>query len=328
MQNPAGRRVCLLDMDRFAHRSSSFKLALLIISGLLWAPPSYAQQRDIRDAMDIVDDAVRVVRREGGRCERSVKRDLQDLQDDLRDLRRDPNRRGLRRTRRHLRDLQDHARDCPRDLDRKLRRARRAIDDALERLDGDKDRDRDRDRGRDRDRRTKKPKKNTKVPYMSFKKDCLEMWFMYRFIVTTTNKATDRNPVDQLSRVACESGLGAGEQRWPNGRTARFANGEWRYPSGRTAKFANGEWRYPSGRTAKFANGEWRYPNGRTAKFANGQWRYPNGRNAGNWQAVQAWACGKLGKKGCAKLKSEYDSDVGDWRDYALVEAAYRASKR
>ncbi len=296
----------------------SRRLALLLTFEFsLLCAPSWAARGDIRDALDKVEDAIELVQDEGGRCKRSVLRDLKDLRADLRDLRSKPKRRGLRHARRLIRDLRDHAEDCPRRVQKKLRRAKGAIEDALDALDEVSER---------RTRKAKKPK--SKVPHANFGKDCIEMWFMHRLIQTTTNKAQDLKPVENLSRVACESGLGKGQLRWPNGRTARFANGEWRYPNGRTARFANGEWRYPTGRTAKFANGEWRYPSGRTAKFANGQWRYPNGRNAGTWQSVQAWACGKLGDARCRTLKAHYESDIVDWRDYALVNAAFKADKR
>lgn len=287
----------------------------LVLSMML--VPSFAFANDVRDALDAVKDAIDQVRDEGGRCKKKTLDDLRDLEDELKDAVRSPKKRPLERARRTVKALEEDADVCPRKVGALLREARDAIDEALDALPSE--------RSGGRGGREEAPARNPNVPYDDFGTDCKDTWFMHRFVKTTTNNAKDLELIEAMSAAACASAAPMAETRWPNGLTAKFSNGEWRYPNGLTAKFAEGELRYPSGLTAKFANGEWRYPNGLTAKFADGLWRYPNGQDAGDWRALLAWACQRLGKAECDAVNKEFDSTIPDWRDYALVEMAYRA---
>lgn len=120
---------------------------------------------------------------------------------------------------------------------------------------------------------------------------------MHRFTTTTSNEARALELINSLSEVVCRSGQDLSGHSWPNGQVAK----------------------YPSG--------EWHYLNGQTAKYASGEWHYPNGQVAGDWKALLAWACGRLGKSACDAVHREFDSDIDDWRDYALVDLAYRAGR-
>jgi hypothetical protein len=274
---------------------------------------------DLRDAIDAVEEAIDQVKEEGGRCKKAALEDLKDVRDDLKSQLDDTKKRGLTKISKALDGIEDDAGDaeCPKKISKLVREAQGIVDEVIEGLE-----DGGGGGGKDGGGR------NPNVPFDDFAPDCKDLWFMHRFHRSTSNDTKGLELIEGLSDVACRSGQPLGEHRWPNGHTAKYANGEWRYPNGQTAKYANGEWRYPNGQTAKYANGEWRYVNGQTAKYANGEWRYPNGQTAGDWQALLAWACGALGKDACDGVNREFDSDIPDWRDYALVEMAYRAGAR
>ena len=167
-----------------------------------------------------------------------------------------------------------------------------------------------------------------KYPRGRASKDCREIWFMERLVKTTSNKSNMASTIRSLRKIACKKSSALGAQSWPNGNTAKYSDGTWRYPNGNTAKFTDGTWRYPNGNTAKFSDRTWRYPNGNTARFSDGTWRYPNGNRAGSVEAIQSWACSKLGDRVCDSFDAHRKSSMPEWRMYTLVNMAWRAYKK
>lgn len=303
---------------------------VMFIFGVFFSVDASADER-IRDARDAVKDSIDAVRDEGRRCKRKTLSELKDASRALKKQNRRPRLGKLRILQRELKDVLDEASDsCPGNVTKKIRKALRYLRKAqrvlADRDDQDSDED---DDGDDDDRRKIKEKKKPKwYPTATASKDCRDLWFMERLVLTTNNSPTLRDPIRALRKLACRTNRPMGPQSWPNGATAKFKDGTWRYPNGATAKFQDGTWRYPSGATAKFQDNTWRYQNGSTARFSDGTWRFPNGRRAGSIDALQAWACSKLGDKGCADLEGHLHSAMPEWRMYTLIEMAWWASKK
>ncbi len=273
---------------------------LLSISLLLL--PQSARAGAVDDALEQVEEAIDAVRQEGGRCKRGALGPLEDAQAALESAGKRSRKKALAKAGRALASALDEAEDCPKKVVKQLRQARAALED-------DED---DRAKDDDEEAQPRAAKRSSSVPYADSARDCQDLWFMHRFTARTSNEARALDLIGGLSEIVCRSGQDLGSHTWPNGQTA---------------KYANGEWHYPNGQTAKYANGEWHYPNGQTAKYAGGEWHYPNGQVAGDWKALLAWACGRLGKAACDATHREFDSDIDDWRDYALVDLAYRAGR-
>jgi hypothetical protein len=295
-------------------RRATFTRILSI--SLLLLPQSARAGDAIDDALEQVEDAIARVREEGGRCKRAALGPLEDAQAALESAGKKSRKKAVAKADRALRSALDEADDCPKKILKQLRQAREALED-----------EDDDDAKGDDDAQPRAAKRNPSVPYADSARDCQDLWFMHRFTTTTSNEARALELINSLSEVVCRSGQDLSGHSWPNGQVAKYPSGEWHYLNGQTAKYASGEWHYPNGQTAKYASGEWHYPSGQTAKYASGEWHYPNGQVAGDWKALLAWACGRLGKSACDAVHREFDSDIDDWRDYALVDLAYRAGR-
>jgi hypothetical protein len=105
-----------------------FGCAVFGIAGAAWA-----QGQQVREALDLVRDALERVEDEGGRCRKAIFRDLEDLKGDLRALKDGAGEKALRRAARNARDAARDAREaCGKRVVRLLEDAREELERALE----------------------------------------------------------------------------------------------------------------------------------------------------------------------------------------------------
>ena len=128
-------------------------------------------------------------------------------------------------------------------------------------------------------------------------------------------------------RVAACAASNADNSRWKNGSTAK-RNGRWHFPgSSVTVVAPDGRLAYPSAVTAR-RDGRWFYPNAVSAmnpKLKNPR-QLPSGRDVTE-QQLEQWACKRLTKDQCDAGVNDIASSVGDERELALIEFAWKADR-
>lgn len=264
------------------------------VVGSAQADPAEALDH-IRDAIDLVDD-------EGGKCRKDVMEDLEEIKDLLKDD-------DIDRAAKLIRSVRKDADRCPSKVEKLLSRARRA-------LDSDDTRDEPRKGGR------KAPARRAGLPYADWHADCRDYWLINE---VARHNTSDKAIVSMKAMFgpACDNPNGMGAANYPNGTMAKSAQGDWYYPNGMMAKSSSGAFYYPNGMTVKSQSGDWYYPNGMTA-FGSSTWYYKNGMNAGGFEAVAGQACARS-EAACKVYKLAMQSDVDDWRSYAVVQLETRA---
>lgn len=268
-------------------------IALVLVCSMVGsahAGPSEALDH-IRDAIDLVDE-------EGGKCRKDVMEDLREIKDFLRD-------EDFARASKRIRSLRRDADRCPAKVEKLLNRAYRALD-----------------REDDRKDAPAAPAAIPGIPYVDWHQDCRDYWLINEVARHNTAEKT-LNSMKAMFGAACENPNGMPAANYPNGTMAKSANGAWYYPNGTMAKSSSGAFYYPNGTMVKSASNAWYYPNG-TMAYGSSTWYYKNGTNAGGFEALASQACARSAAA-CKVYKHAMQSNVDDWRSYAVVQLETRA---
>ncbi|HVK87587.1 MAG TPA: hypothetical protein VM513_25895 [Kofleriaceae bacterium] len=271
-----------------------------------------------RDALEYVEDAIDAVDEQGGKCRRAVMDDLLEIRDLLRD---DLGGRAavkIQRTRRATGR-------CPKSVDRALRRAGDELNSDGDRVGDRRDRyDRRRDRREYRDdldlvRADPPPPPRAKdLPWADFSGECQAHWLGVE-IARGRLGAAAHDEFINMTAVACSNPNAlASATYYANGQMATTGS-TWYYPNGQMARTGL-TYYYPNGQMARTGN-TWYYPDGQMATTGS-TWYYPNGQMAGAVDAVQRWARGRAKGQQAKTFDHAMESDVGDWRTFALVRLA------
>ena len=260
--------------------------------------------------LDLVNQAIDAVDDRGGRCARATMDELVAIKQLLLD---ESEHKALKR----IRVLREHGVEkCPDRVDRLLRSAAAQLDDGNHRHhDRDDDRDDRRHDDRRRDDPPPPPKRAGGVPYADFGKDCTDYWVMNEI---ARGRSADIATFQNMFSATCSGPVG--DAYYPNGTAARLG-GAWYYPNGTMARSGNGDFYYPNGTMAKSSAGGWYYPNG-TMAWSGSTWQYPNGSQAGDYNTLANFACQKAGPTACNAWKAALNSDVDDYRAFAVIKLA------
>ncbi|MEO8548944.1 MAG: hypothetical protein ABI678_03200 [Kofleriaceae bacterium] len=246
-----------------------------------------------------MNQAIEVVDDRGGRCARATMDELVAIKQLLLD---ESEHRALKR----IRVLREHGIEkCPDRADRLLRSAAAQLDDRDDRRRDD----------RRHDDPPPPPKRASGVPYADFGKDCADYWLLNEI---AHGRSAQLAAFQSMFSPTCQGAVG--DAYYPNGTAARLS-GAWYYPNGTMARSAGGDFYYPNGTMAKAGSGGWYYPNG-TMAWSGASWMYPNGSQAGDYNTLASFACQKAGPAACNTWKLALNSDLDDYRAFAVIKLA------
>jgi hypothetical protein len=250
------------------------------------------------DALDHVRDAIDLVDEEGGKCKKDVMEDLKEIKSLLKD-------EDFSRASKRLRSVRKDADRCHAKVEKLLNRAYRELDGNDDRKDA-----------------PAAPAAIAGIPYAEWHQDCRDSWLITE-VARHHAAETTLAKMGVMFRPACDSPNGMPAANYPNGTMAKSANGDWYYPNGTMAKSSSGAFYYPNGTMARSASNNWYYPNG-TMAYGSSTWYYKNGTNAGGYEALASQACARS-DAACKVYKHAMQSNVDDWRSYAVVQLESRA---
>ena len=229
--------------------------------------------------------------------------DLQEIKSLLKD-------EDFDRASKRIRSLRKDADRCPAKVEKLLSRAYRALE-------------RDNDPKDDRKDDHKAPARLNGLPYPDWHQDCRDYWLINEIGRHNTSEKT-LNAMKAMFAVGCESPNGMSAANYPNGTMAKSSTGDFYYPNGTMAKSSSGAFYYPNGTMARSASNDWYYPNGTMAYASAGTWYYKNGTQAGGYEGLTSQACSRS-QAACGVYKFAMQSQVDDWRSFAVVQLETRA---